>query len=140
MSWEAAGAIGEIAGAIGVVATLFYFSRQIKATLTNQTGDSVSRAQEVELKVLALELQYSGLIVRANEDLELDTEQQYQVLKIYRCRWSAHLLEFIRTKALGRNHNVAARNMARALQENPCYKRIYDQAHDSPDRNVQDFR
>ena len=32
MSWEAAGAIGEIAGAIAVIVTLIYLSRQIRAT------------------------------------------------------------------------------------------------------------
>ena len=30
MNWEAIGAIGEIAGAIAVVLTLFYLSRQIR--------------------------------------------------------------------------------------------------------------
>ena len=108
--------------------------------MTNQTGESVGRAQDAELKVLAVELQYAALIVRAKEDPVLEPEQQYQLLKIYRSRWSTHLLEFIRTKALNQDGRVAARNMARALQENCSYKRLYDQASNSPDQNVQEFR
>ena len=47
MNWEAAGAIGEIVGAIAVVATLLYLSRQISATKT-----SLRRQQSQEITAL----------------------------------------------------------------------------------------
>ena len=43
MNWDAIGSIGEIAGAIAVVATLIYFSRQIRDNQTiSTTGNTVS--------------------------------------------------------------------------------------------------
>ena len=43
MNWEAAGAIGEIVGAVGVVLTLVYLSTQIRQT-TRLVSSSVSAA------------------------------------------------------------------------------------------------
>ena len=59
MNWDAVGAIGEVVGALAVVATLICFSIQIRSTQASVRGDAVSRAQETESRLLELELRYA---------------------------------------------------------------------------------
>jgi hypothetical protein len=77
------------------------------------TGDSVSRAQSNEADLLRLEFGFAALIVKPNEGQQLGSEEKYQLMKLYRSRWSGHLLEYIRSKTLKLLSRVAARNMAR---------------------------
>lgn len=139
MNWEAAGAIGEIVGATAVVATLIYFAIQLRSMQATIVGDSVSRAQSNEAILLQLELEYASLIVKANEGQQLSPQENYQLLKLYRSRWSGHLLEYIRNKALKLPNRIAARNMARALIENPSFMEFYAMGKNTPDPNVQEF-
>ncbi len=50
MNWEAIGAIGEVGGAIGVIATLGYLAVQVRQNTLNlrQSGDAVRAATEIE--------------------------------------------------------------------------------------------
>lgn len=139
MNWDALGAIGEVVGAVAVVVTLVYFSIQLRGVRASTAGDSVTRAQETELRLISLELTHAALLVKANDDIELTTEERYRLLKLYRSRWSGHLLEFVRTRSLGFDSRAAARNMARSLTENACFKRLYDESEPSPDPNVREF-
>lgn len=139
MNWDAIGAMSELLGALAVVATLIYFSIQLRGMRASTAGDSVARAQETELKLIQLELEYSNLLVKANKGAELTSEEHYQLLKLFRSRWSGHLLEFVRTKSLGFDSRVAARNMARSLSENASYMKHYADRSESPDPNVQAF-
>lgn len=139
MNWDAVGAIGEVVGALAVLATLIYFSLQIRSMHASVRGDAVSRAQEIEFKLLELELRYAPLIVKANEGTSLSSEESAQLLKLYRSRWTGHLLEFIRSKSIGLNSRAAARNFARSLTENDSYMNLYKDRPDSPDPNVIEF-
>ena len=140
MNWEAAGAIGEIVGAVAVVATLIYFSIQLRSMQATVAGDSVSRAQETESTLLQLELQYAALIVKANGGDQLSSEESFKLLKLYRSRWSGHLLEFIGKGRLGLSNQMAARKMARSLSENSSFMNLYAEKQKSPDPNVVEFR
>ena len=57
MNWDAIGAIGELAGALAVVLTLFYLARQIKtssdvskAELFERTNERFSRARAIVIQ------------------------------------------------------------------------------------------
>ena len=83
MNWDAAGAIGEIIGAVAVVATLAYLATQIRHS-NNQAGanmgarilDEYKRMQEVslsnpQLSDLLLKLR-TGDQITPSEDIQLD--------------------------------------------------------------------
>ena len=53
MNWDAVGAIGEVAGAIGVIATLIYLSVQIRQNTRAMRGatlDSITERKQFELR------------------------------------------------------------------------------------------
>lgn len=53
MNWEAIGAIGEVAGAIGVIATLLYLAAQIRQNtraMRGATQDSITERKQYELR------------------------------------------------------------------------------------------
>ena len=53
MNWEAIGAVGEVAGAIGVIATLTYLAVQIRLNtkaIRGATLDSITEHQQFELR------------------------------------------------------------------------------------------
>jgi hypothetical protein len=82
MNWEAIGAVGEVAGAIGVIVTLLYLSLQVRAS---------NRASKVEaklttsgmytdfLRTLIESPEINDVFVRGREDIEqLNTEEFYR--------------------------------------------------------------
>ncbi len=86
MNWEAIGAIGEVGGAIGVVATLGYLAAQIRQNSANLTHNSqaVLAATELENARLAAEwnseiagdAELAGLLIRAARREEMTLEEQ----------------------------------------------------------------
>ena len=62
MNWEAAGAIGEIVGAIGVIASLLYVARQVGVS---------NKASAIESK-LAISRMHSDFIGSLIQNPELD--------------------------------------------------------------------
>ena len=53
VNWEAIGAIGEVAGAIGVIATLLYLAVQIRQNtraMTGATQDAITERKQFELR------------------------------------------------------------------------------------------
>ncbi len=86
MNWEAVGAIGEVGGAIGVVATLGYLAAQIRQNSANLNHNSqaVLGATELENARLAAEWnsevardpEVASLIIRAARREEMTVEEQ----------------------------------------------------------------
>ena len=55
MNWEAIGAIGELAGAIAVVATLFYLARQIRqSNAQGRRGELSATLQQISVARMAI--------------------------------------------------------------------------------------
>ena len=53
MNWEAIGAVGEVAGAIGVIATLLYLAAQIRQNtraMRGATQDAIDERKQYELR------------------------------------------------------------------------------------------
>lgn len=78
MNWEALGAIGEILGAVGVLASLVYLSLQIRAN-TEQTRLAIVEnimAREIENRERLVDSEVPGLSVAIEEGQELTAEQQ----------------------------------------------------------------
>ena len=74
MDWNALGAIGEVGGAIGVIATLLYLSLQIRSSAkATESQVHVSLSSETERLALAMStddaLADAMLIVQANGEL-----------------------------------------------------------------------
>ena len=60
MNWEAVGAIGEVVGALGVIATLLYLAIQIRRSTAQARSDSHIKLNEVS----------RNLTLKIAEDLE----------------------------------------------------------------------
>ncbi len=54
MNWEAVGAIGEILGAVGVIATLVYLARQINQNTTTVRASSAAAVSEANTSLSTL--------------------------------------------------------------------------------------
>jgi hypothetical protein len=78
MSWEAIGAIAELLGAIGVIASLFYLASQIRrnsASVEAATALSISQATQQRLLVPAQSPELAGALQRAfNREALSDVE------------------------------------------------------------------
>ncbi len=80
MNWEAIGAIGEILGAIAVLATLVYLAAQIRQNsrfVQAATYHSTSRARNEFNFAVATTPELSALLIRAGDkSTTLDAEEQ----------------------------------------------------------------
>ena len=83
MNWEAIGAVGELLGAVGVITTLVYLSRQIRDNSHQLKGTSTIAVYEYQRSLteeLGANPDMVSLIVRANHDWKaLSPEEQRQV-------------------------------------------------------------
>jgi len=82
MNWEAIGAIGEVGGALAVVATLIYLARQIhssaKAT-ESQVHVSLSAEMERLTTVMAQDEFLSNAMLAAQREEELTADQELRL-------------------------------------------------------------
>ena len=87
MDWDAIGAIGEIVGASGVIATLIYLAAQIRLNTTTVKG--AAHQTQIDSSValnnaIATDEQLATLIASANQDYEsLLPGQQIQLRHLY---------------------------------------------------------
>lgn len=82
MNWEAIGAIAELVGALGVIASLFYLASQIRRnseSVEAATALSISEATQQRLLVPAQSPELAGAIVRAFNGGVLSDAEQEQV-------------------------------------------------------------
>jgi len=82
MNWEAAGAIGEIIGAIAVVSTLIYLSIQIAGT--KQAAESQASQRSMEMysswrSMLVQNAAFAAVLAKANEKIELSPDEKIQL-------------------------------------------------------------
>lgn len=92
MNWEAFGAIGEILGAIGVVASLFYVGRQVKQSsraTREQTFESIANTLNVTANSAAQDPVLLYIMLRGTGNEELNP--------LEKTRYSAVIWSLIRT-------------------------------------------
>ena len=79
MTWEAAGALGEIVGAIAVVATLFYLASQVRANrrATNaETERHLIQEWDDNFSALAATPEIGNIMTRGFQDVRNLTEEE----------------------------------------------------------------
>lgn len=92
MNWEAVGAIGEVVGAIAVVATLFYFAIQIRNSVASQkavTADAIYKEwREHQRDTYVSQPHNIELYVRGLKDFEaLSAEEKRRFNFILSSEW-----------------------------------------------------
>ena len=89
MNWDALGASGEILGAVGVIFTLIYLSRQIR---DNTQVTRASTAQQMTNNWVTVNLEMSrNKVVTTDVDLNMPPEELQAVLSFWRAmfhQWS----------------------------------------------------
>lgn len=112
MNWEAIGAVGEIMGAIAVVATLFYLASQIRQNTNALKADSRRAALEGGHTVLFSMVQHPELVADIIKPEALDDEE--------RIRLSAYLFATLRNGefAWGQHRGGAIDNEQWATEAN----------------------
>lgn len=97
MNWEAFGSIGEILGAIAVVASLFYVGRQVKQSsraIRGQTFESITNALNVTSNIAAQDPELLDIMLRGvpNEELNYIDKARYSsvIWTLIRSVHSAH--------------------------------------------------
>ena len=93
INWEAIGAIGEIAGAIAVVATLAYLGRQLRSSARQQKMDAHRAVSEEFNRIndIWLDLQSTGMLVRAWSDWDTSTAQEQHLVWVFFTKVMNHL-------------------------------------------------
>ncbi len=122
MEWQAIGAIGEILGAIAVLATLIYLAAQIKqntASVVTATYESMmSGITDINL-VVAGNPEVASIMVRGAFDPDsLDLEERFRYSQVMRCYANQGLkqLRLHEGGALGtRDWEILARELAQVF-------------------------
>jgi len=125
LNWDAIGAVGELVGAIAVVATLIYFSSQIRSMQSSEVSNVLDRIVSNELEILKMERESSALIVRGNRGETLTDEERLELWKIVQAHNSLGFHGHRRAVMTKRGTAVRAREFARVLVSNPIYLTIW---------------
>lgn len=120
MNWEAIGAIGEVVGALGVVATLLYLAIQIRQNTKTMRGQALGAVTQ---NILSEVLPFSGnnihvVFLKAIEDPEsLSNEELSQLDAWYVASFTARQNEFAQFK-LGTLSEDIWKSTHQAIREN----------------------
>lgn len=125
MNWDAIGAVGEVVGAIAVVATLIYFSLQIRSMRSSEVSNLLESIVSNELEILKMERESSALIVRGNRGDPLTDEERLELHSIVQAHNTFGFHGHRREVMLRRGTTVRAREFARTLVRNPIYLSIW---------------
>ncbi len=124
MNWDAAGAIGEIVGAIAVTATLFYLALQTKRA--RQSADAQGTIQSASMhaewrRAVMQNSEISRLIAKANQGQELTESEEILMRNTAEELFVARRTSYVNGKLSGVAHNLGAEleYMATMLIENP---------------------
>ena len=84
MNWDALGAIAELVGAVGVVATLIYLSIQIRNSATVDRAHIRSSLTAGSHELIRLTIEHSDLLIKANASSDLTPEERFKLLQLHR--------------------------------------------------------
>ena len=128
MNWDAIGAIAELVGALAVVATLVYFSIQIRSLSADSYASSLSAIDEGERDIQRLYIENASLIQKANRGEALEEDEFFVLREIFQATWVQHLFAYLRSKAYNRDGSRQARNLANRLKKYPGFVQVFDGA------------
>ena len=77
------GSYGEFIGAIAVVATLFYFSRQMRGMQASQLSEAIMSTVEGEMVLDQMYVENAELIVKGNSGERLSDAEELKLRHIY---------------------------------------------------------
>lgn len=126
MDWDAIGAIGEVVGALAVVATLIYLSRQIRSMQTSAYFQGLVAVQDADIELRKLSAEYAETIAKANAGELLSDAERYRVKNVYEAHagFAFHydLVEYLEG---GDQRHVRALTFAKTLVENPAFLNLF---------------
>ena len=140
MNWEAAGAIGEILGAIGVLVTLIYFGVQLGKTQAGLTANAMSARQQSSL-LLRDKLETSAsLVVKANSGQGLSEEEKFRLLQISQMANDDAFIGYLRVKAIQYGtEEILVRNFAGFLYDNPGIRDCWEESETKGYHRIRDL-
>ena len=141
MNWDAIGAIAETLGALAVVATLIYFSLQIRNMQATAIAGHFAQMEEGEREMRILHIAHASLLLKANSGIELNEEEALILEQVYGAYQSHFFHSFGRSTSLGRDGEVLARNFAIVLRQNPSFFPLFSERRlaDSPAPRMRNF-
>ena len=126
MDWDAMGAIGEVVGALAVVATLIYLSRQIRSMQMSAYFEGLVAVQDTDIELRKPSAEYAETIAKANTGQALSDAERYQVKNVYEAHagFASHydLAEYLHG---GDQRHVHALTFAKTLIENPAFLHLF---------------
>ncbi len=84
MNWDSIGAIAEMLGAAGVIATLVYLSIQIRNAADVDRANIRAKLTEGSQKVITLTVEHSEIFIKAGSGETLSTEERFRLLQLHR--------------------------------------------------------
>ena len=84
MDWDALGAIGELVGAAGVIATLAYLSIQIRNSANVDRAHIRANLTAASHELIRLGVENAEILVKASDGSSLDAEERFKLLQINR--------------------------------------------------------
>jgi hypothetical protein len=118
------GSYGEFIGAIAVVATLFYFARQIRGMQSSQLSEVLANTVDGEMVLDQIFVENAELIVNGNSGEHLSDADELRLRHIYHAIQSFHFHYYVREQQTG-NSDIRAQAFASHLVKNPAFLRIF---------------
>ena len=119
------GSYGEFIGAIAVVATLFYFSRQMRGMQASQLSEAIMSTVEGEMVLDQMYVENAELIVKGNSGERLSDAEELKLRHIYHAIQTFHFHYYIREREEGHRHDIRAQVFAAHLLKNPVLLGIF---------------
>ena len=123
------GNYGEFVGALAVVATLIYFSLQIRGMREGAYLQAIASTQNQETELNKLGAAHADTIVKANAGQELSDTERYKLMNVYRAHagyaFHYHLLEMQSDSP----RHIRAMTFAKILRENPAFLEMFHAEH-----------
>tara|TARA_R110002072_G_scaffold20841_9_gene75253 strand:+ start:30 stop:509 length:480 start_codon:yes stop_codon:yes gene_type:complete len=128
MNWDAIATIAELVGAIAVVATLIYFSRQIRSLASDSYANSVTLVEESERELQRLYIDHAALIVKSNGDEPLTEEEKFVLRELYTSTQGSYFFAFIRARVYERDGENSIRTFVKVLRRYPAFMGLYHES------------
>ena len=119
------GSYGEFIGAIAVVATLFYFSRQIRSMQSSHYSEAIVSTVDGEIALDQMYVDNAELIVKGNAGEQLSDADELKLRHIYHAIQTVHFHYYIRERERGHPYDVRAQVFAAHLLKNPVLLGIF---------------
>ena len=132
------GSYGEFIGAIAVVATLFYFARQIRGMQSSQQSEVLATTVDGEMVLDQMYVENAELIVKGNSGEHLSDAEDLKLRRIYHAIQSFHFHYYLRERQAGYG-DIRVQAFASHLVQNPVLLRIFHSREWESDSGPEQF-